>query len=250
MSPTARRAPRLLIATIAVTGLLLVGLIGWWIGTASLDGQKRALPVLGKAPAWHGLTNQLNEVVDSSRFQGKVELVTFLFPYCRTYCPLIAAHLVGFEDTLARASIDNRVELIAFNVDPAGAGPKQMRAFLKQYGWNPKDPRWQYLTGAPRTIRHVVTDGFHVAYQKIRNGEKEPDTGTDLSPQPTVVNPLAERRHIGYDVSHNDALIVIDGKGRIRKIYDQADVVSNRELFRDVTGLLPRGALAGQPGHG
>lgn len=245
-----KRFPRALIAALSACALVIAGLAGWWVGIASGNRNSNPLPVLGQAPAYHGLTNQMGATVDSDRFYGKVQFVTFLFPYCTTYCPLIAAHLAGFENTLASAGVDDRAELVTFNVDPAGAGPEQMRTFLRQYGWNPKDPRWQYLTGKPQAIRRVVRDGFHVAYQKIGTNEGTSATGAELSPQPEVVNPLEKRVHPGYDVTHNDALVVVDGKGRIRKIYDQADVVSNQQLFDDLRQLLPPGVLAGKPDGG
>ena len=54
-------------------------------------------------------------------------------------------------------------------------------------------------------------------------------------------NPLAEKAKPGYDVTHNDAIEIVDTKGRIRKIYDDADVVSNQQLCHDVARLLKNG---------
>lgn len=245
--------PRSFTATIFVLCLALAAFGGWFIGTRSAalaDHEPKPLPVLGKAPTYHDLTDQLGEHVNSSEFQGKVQVVTFLFPYCTTFCPLIAAHLVGLENTLVRAHLQDRVELVAFNVDPAGTGPKVMSAFLKEYGWNPTNTRWQYLTGTPSEIRRVVTDGYHIAYKKIVDTDSDepagPSTGPDaLTPQPEVVNPLAEKAHVDYDVDHNDGLIIVDRQGHIRKIYQEADVVSNDRLLSAITALLPSSSLSG-----
>ena len=217
--------------------LLAGGAAGWLIAQRPDTRAARALPVLGKAPEFRGLTNQLGESVDSTRFDGKVQVVTFLFPYCTTYCPLITAHLAGLANTLELARLQDKVEIVAYNVDPAGAGPAQMRSFLKEYGWNPKDPKLQFLTGTPQQIQRAVVGGYHVAYEKVPDGAQA-GGGPALTPQPEVVNKLADQAHVGYDIVHNDALEIVDPQGRIRKFYPQADVVSNARLLRAVRALL------------
>ena len=199
-----------------------------------------SLADLGPAPAYT-LTNQMGQKVSSKRFAGKVQVVTFLFPYCTTYCPLIAAHLMGFERlmVLAQTGLQDKVEIVSFNIAPDTAGPKEMREFLHQYGWDPKNPHWQYLTGSRAQIRHVVTDGFHVAYRRITGSDS--GTGPAQTPQLAVSNPLAAKVKPGFDISHNDAIEIVDAKGRIRKIYDDADVVPNEQLWKDVARLSKSG---------
>jgi cytochrome oxidase Cu insertion factor (SCO1/SenC/PrrC family) len=201
-----------------------------------------SLADLGPAPAYT-LTNQMGQKVSSKRFAGKVQVVTFLFPYCTTYCPLIAAHLMGFERlmVLAQTGLQDKVEIVSFNVAPDAAKPKAMREFLHQYGWNPKDPHWQFLTGSKAQIRKVVTGGYHVAFRRIAGGDSDADAGPAQTPQLTVSNPLAAKAKPGFDISHNDAIEIVDGKGRIRKIYDDADVVPNQQLWNDVSRLLKSG---------
>lgn len=200
------------------------------------------LPDLGPAPTYT-LTNQLGQRVPSSRFSGKVRIVTFLFPYCTTYCPLIAAHLIGFEHLVAQSTLRDQVEVVAFNVAPEAAGPGEMRTFLQQYGWDPADPHWQFLTGTPAQIRHVVTDGYHIAFERVAESDDHGTgvmTGSEM-PQLTVANPLAARTKVGFDIAHNDAIEIVDAQGRIRKIYDDADVVSPGQLWDDIAPLLKDG---------
>ncbi|HKJ08766.1 MAG TPA: SCO family protein [Gammaproteobacteria bacterium] len=235
-----RSGRRWLIGSAFAVCLGLAGVIGWMLGiisTMQSRGQS-TLPVVGTAPSYRGLTNQLGNKVSSDQFRGKVRVVTFLFPYCTTYCPLIAAHLVGFENLLRSSGLQNRVQIVAFDVDPADTGPKQMRAFLKEYGWNPSNLHWQYLTGKPATIKHVVRDGYHIDYRKVSLKQEAQETGPEQTPQPTVVNPLAQKVKPDYDISHNDGLIIVDRQGRIRKIYDQADTVSIRQLLHTIKPLL------------
>lgn len=219
------------------------GFYGFLLGSRYGEPGTTRLPVMGTAPDYV-MENQLGQQVASSSFRGKVQLVTFLFPYCTTMCPLIAAHLTNLENLgLASAGLKNEVEIVSFNVDPAGTGPQQMRAFLREYGWNPGDLHWQYLVASPDEMRRVVTKGFGVWYQKVADSDEAKDGGDGPAiEQPEVVNKLAQEAHATYDIVHNDMLEVVDQKGRIRKVYENADEVSWEDLLQTVQSLVGRRA--------
>jgi len=219
---------------------------GYWYahspGTASPGD---ALPVVGRAPHYR-LTNQLGDTVDSSAFAGKVQVVTFLFPYCTDYCPLIAAHLKSAAKALSDAGLADRVVFVAFNVDPEDTGTKVMARFLKEYGWDPTNTRMQFLTGKPEEIRKVVTGGFGVDYQKVPESlvDKQERIGEQhdwYTPPPEVKNRLAREAKPDYDVTHNDALVLVDTQGRIRKVFQEADRISDDQLVDAVRRLLAGG---------
>lgn len=200
------------------------------------------LPNLGKAPSY-SLTNQLGKRISSKQFLGKVQIVTFLFPYCTEYCPLIAANLVSLAQDLKDAGLFKKVQFVAFNVDPGGSGPKVMAAFLKQYGWNPDDTHWQYLTGRPAEVRQIVSGGFHVDYRRESlafeaSAEAQAKHEGQYVPGPQVVNPLAKKAKPNYDVVHNNALIVVGPKGHIRRVYDEASRLRNTTLMNDIRALI------------
>lgn len=231
---------------IAIAGAVIVAGVlalfwAWYAAHGSRVAEAR-LPVVKSAPHYT-LTNQLGRSVPSATFNGQVQIVAFLFPYCTSYCPLIAAELVRFENDLQKAKLVNRVRIVSFNVDPGGSGPDQMRAFMKEYGWNPADTRWQFLTGSPAAIHDVVYRGYMVYYEKetlaqeARDAARERSQGTYV-PQPTVSNSVAEKAHVDYDIVHNDVLEIVGPRGRIRKIYDDAEKVPEKELFAVVDGLL------------
>jgi protein SCO1/2 len=212
---------------------------GFLFGVQHEENQQTTLPILGDAPRYT-MTNQLGEKVSSGSFRDKVQLVTFLFPYCTTLCPLIAAHLANLENLgLRPAGIADKVAIIAFNIDPTDTGPKQMREFMRQYGWAPQDLHWQYLVGSPAETRRVVSGGFSVWYKRVNDGaEPAPSPGQPAMVQPEVVNKLAEKAHADYDIVHNDVLEVIDQQGRIRKVYDNADTIGWQSLLLQVQALL------------
>lgn len=246
--PETRRNPwrgPLLGGVLSLT-LILVGIGGWLLGSANTS-HRSAPPVLFNAPSYRNLTNQIGQKVSSADFHGKVRVVTFLFPYCTTFCPIIAAHLVGFEHLLQSNGLGKDVQVVAFDVDPAGTGPEQMRGFLKEYGWNPRDTHFQYLTGTPKQIRSLVTGGYHVEYEKVADTGPDPDPRkqaallTGDTPQPYVANPLADKAHVNYDITHENVLMLVDPQGRVRVIHAEADAVSRWELLKEVKAIQGSG---------
>jgi len=227
---------RTVLASLAVAAVVALA------GAAGCAAGEHRLASIRPAPHYT-LTNQLGERVSSSSFSGKVQVVTFLFPYCTSYCPLVAAKLAKFERARERDGLANRVEIVAFNVDPGGSGPKQMAAFMHEYGWDPSDTHWQYLTGSAADVHRVVYDGYAVYYGRESLAEEAHDEALEKKagsyvPEPEVKNELADKAHVDYDVVHNDVLEVVSPNGDVVKIYDGADKVHARDLLATVRALL------------
>jgi len=108
------------------------------------------------------LIDQHGRRVDSGAFRGKVQVVSFLFPFCTTYCPATAAAMTTLQHDLARTPLRNKVQVVVFNVDPGGASRSQLRRFWSEFGGDPDDPSTSLLTGSPAATRRVVTGGFHI----------------------------------------------------------------------------------------
>ena len=226
--------------TLIVIGTVGV-LAGWFLHSST--PRQEVLPVLGRVPDYT-LTNQLGHQVSSKTFHGKVRVVAFLFPYCRGYCPLIAHNFVSFARVLKASQNADDVQLIAFNVDPENTGTAQMKKFQQQYGWDPNDTHWQYLTGSLKEIRQIVTNSYHIYFEKVSDadGAEGSNAGNkvqDSLPEPVVSNKLADESHVDYDIVHNDMLAIVDTDGRIRKLFDDAERVSDEQIMKVVFQLLP-----------
>ena len=229
-SPGKRPAKGLLGSLLGVTVLVLAGVIAWlWLPPRN---GRTALAVIGAAP-YYRLVNQNGKPVSSRDFAGKIQIVAALFPYCRELCPLVAANLAEFRDNVVQASdLQGHVVFVFFNLAPSDAGPAEMRTFLKQYGWNPDDPAVQFLTGSPETIRRVVRGGYHIAYYRT------PEAADVGEARFQIDNPLANRVKPDFDVVHADTIEIVDGKGRIRKIFSEGARLGDSRLQAAVEKLL------------
>lgn len=207
----------------------------------------------GPAPTYR-LTDQNGRAVSSRDLLGKVQVVTFLFPYCTTYCPLLARDMAVLQQRVTAGPWRNRVQVVSFNVDPTGAGPCRLHAFIRQYGGDADNPDWEYLTGSPRQIRRIVTGGFHVYYRKTdlrAEGaqiakQKAAGTYTPQRPQP---NRLATQAHVNYDVVHNDFVEIVDQQGRIVDLFDNGSQVTPSQLDADIAAILAGKALPAHPAN-
>jgi protein SCO1/2 len=255
----ARRPRRLrpwLTIAVAITGVATAGAFfaaGLAARAHSGTSATSAPENYGAAPAYR-LLDQNGKTVSSREFAGKVQVVSFLFPYCTSYCPLIARTTAELADTIAAGPLRDKVQLVTFNVDPIGAGPAVLRKYIAQYGGHPDDPVWRYLTGSPAQIRQTVTGGFHIFFNKVslryeqrQLAEQERQAArraiTQQSPQPYTPaprgpNPLAARAHVGYDVTHNDYVEIINPAGDIVAVFDQASTLTEQQLLSAIQDAL------------
>ncbi len=237
--------PRWRIPVAAGTGLLVAAAIGWaaWVIGPGAASSGTAAPDFGTAPTYT-LTDQQGRRFDSAQLRGHVQVVSFLFPYCTSFCPLLASSLVQAQAMLDADGLSGQVEYVAFNVDPDNAGPGTLAAFLRQEGIDPADPAWHFLTGLPDQVRTVVRDGFHVFYQKVsiadeqRTEDEQKAAGT-FTPQPTAPNSLAASAGVDYDMIHNDVVEIVDGQGVIRAVIADDSVPAPSDIVAAVRAALP-----------
>ena len=138
--------------------------------------------------------------------------------------------------------LGGKVEIVTFNVDPGGAGPRQLAAFLEQYGAasHPATakPHWHFLTGSPQQIKRVVRDQYHVAYWKVAAVEQ----GAEGS------NALAKRAHVSYDIKHSDVTYVVNHNGTIRHLFTGRNAATKTTLLNAILTILRGGSGWVTPG--
>ena len=141
-----------------------------------------------------GLTGQ---TVTLGSLRGNVVVLSFLYTRCPDVCPLTAALFRSAQKTMG---LDAPVRYVAVSVDPDGDTPAQVRSFSDAHDLG---AGWHYLIG-PRAQLQAVWASYGV--------------GSFADPS-------------GMGVAHNDAIFVIDRKGRERELIHSdvrlADLVSD-----------------------
>ncbi|MDQ1680011.1 MAG: hypothetical protein QOI42_870 [Frankiaceae bacterium] len=232
-APTAPRRRRRLVTVVAplLVVALAAGALVWrpWRSAP-------ALADLGTTPSYR-LIDQNNRVVTSAQFAGKLQIVSFLFPFCTTYCPYTTHQLATLEQRLQKTGLADRVQFVAFNLGPGDSTPADMAAYLQQYGVDPADARWSFLTGTPNAVAKVVREGFGVRYDRV-NLSDEPAGPDGVGAVPVQPNALAEAKHVDYDIVHNEVIDLVTPDGHIRGTFDGVADITGDDLYGAVTRLL------------
>ena len=147
-----------------------------------------------------GLTGQ---TVTLASMRGNVVVLSFLYTRCPDVCPITAAL---FRSAQKNIGLDAPVRFVAVSVDPEGDTPAQVRTFSDAHDLG---AGWHYLIG-PRAQLQAVWTAYGV--------------GSFADPS-------------GMGVAHNDAIFVIDRKGRERELIHSdvklGDLVSDLRALTD-----------------
>jgi protein SCO1/2 len=168
----------------ALLGLLLIPLLlllpAWF-------QDRRATP----APSF-ALTNQFGQMTSLSQLKGKVVVLTFLYTYCPTVCPL---YITKIKQALVELGSPGAAEVtvVAVTVDPDRDTVETLQRYTS--AWS---PQWLYLTGKPRQLK-LVWDNYGIYVEK-----REPKM---------TMGGQSHTGHYGYEVIHTAKVVVIDKEG-------------------------------------
>ena len=159
------------------------------------------------APDFTLTDGNTGQVTTLSSLRGSVVAMAFLYTRCPDVCPLTAAQFRAAQKQLGAEA--SRVRFVAVSVDPDGDTPTQVRTFSAAHELS---SNWSYLIG-PRTQLQSVWSAYGI-------GAFNDETAMGA-------------------VVHNDAIYVLDTKGREREILHSD--VSLKDLVADLRALLREG---------
>lgn len=152
---------------------------------------------LGKQPAPDFvLTDQRGEEVRLSELRGKAVVLTFIYTNCPDVCLVTAQNLRVAYEGLPQ-NMRDRVALLAVTVDPARDTQAALQGYSSLHGLA-DIPTWHAMTGDAAVLERVWSD-YGIS------------PGMEPMAHDATATPAAD-----YDLSHTDAIYVIDPQGRER----------------------------------
>jgi protein SCO1/2 len=142
-----------------------------------------------------------------SSLRGKTVALAFLFTRCPDVCPLTAGQFRAAQRSLGNDA--SKVTFVAVSVDPEGDTPQAVRDFSERHDLR---DGWHYLIG-PRAQLEAVWSRYGIG--------AFPSSGARA-------------------VEHNDAIYLIDGRGRERALLHSSDPTS--WLLDDLRALIAEGS--------
>jgi protein SCO1/2 len=148
------------------------------------------LSVGDRLPEYH-FTNQLGQDFSTARFNGQALAIEFLFTRCPypTFCPLLANHFEQAQQKLlAMTNGPSNWQLLTISFDPEFDAPAVLKACADSHHYDPA--HWTFATGDPVEIT-AIGEQFDLAFWHDETG----------------------------GISHNLRTVVLDGAGRVRKVF-------------------------------
>jgi len=145
-----------------------------------------------------------------SSFRGRTLVITFIYTRCPLpdYCPLMDRNFARIQQAVrTRAALAGRVHLLSVSFDPAHDTPAVLKAHARALGADPAV--WTFATGDRRTIDALC---LHLGVFVTRNPGRA-----------------------GL-VTHNLRTAIVDGQGRLVKIYDGNDWTP-AQVLRDLASV-------------
>ncbi|MDP9175001.1 MAG: SCO family protein [Planctomycetota bacterium] len=167
-----------------------------------LAASAKDLPTLYDAPRFD-LTNQDGQPFGNAQLQSHPWIADFIFTTCASQCPIISSRMAGLQQQLPK-----EIKLVSFTVDPSHDTPAALTLYAAQYKADLK--RWSFLTGDPPAVLAVIA-GMKMGFQPADNGTS---------------------------IIHSPYMVLVDGQGHVRGVYDSGSESKMTQLAHDASLLL------------
>jgi len=161
-------------------------------------------------------TDQDGRMRSFHAFKGSVVLMTFIYTKCPmpTFCPLMDRHFAAIEKKIkADAELKGRVHLVTVSFDPIVDTPPVLKAHARTLGADLRD--WTFLTGNRDDIDQFSAR-FGVSVARAESDQR--------------------------DITHNLRTAIVDGDGRLVKVYIGNEWTPEQALADVAPVVRPRAA--------
>lgn len=154
------------------------------------------------------LRDQTGSAVTRADLQGTIYAANFFFTSCAGICPKMTLQLRRVQDA---AALQDNVRIISHSVTPTDDTPEVLGVFARRYGID--SARWSLLTGEREQIYALGRAAYFI----------EEDEGLDKDDD---------------DFLHTENVVLVDGRGRLRGIYNGLNTTSVDQLIADIKVLV------------
>jgi protein SCO1/2 len=170
------------------------------------SGSPYQLPVINPAPDFE-LVDIKRERVNLKDLEGKINIINFIYTSCPDVCPIVTGRLSRLQEVLRKEGLlGDKVEIVSISLDPERDTPEKLRKYAK--GFKAESNGWLFLRGTEEETKKVLSD-YDIWIKKL-------DDGT---------------------IDHVMRVYLVDGKNRIREIYNLA-FLQPELVVRDIKMIL------------
>jgi protein SCO1/2 len=149
------------------------------------------------------LINQYGEPVTNETVKNKIYVANFFFATCQSICPEMSTNLTDVQKAFAN---DDSVLILSHSVNPLHDTVEVLNSYATTY--SAVKNKWHLLTGNKKLIYDLAKTSYLV------NALED-----DGSPEGFL---------------HSELFLLIDGKGRMRGMYDGTDKAQVKKLIADI----------------
>lgn len=136
------------------------------------------------------LHDQLGCVVTERELDGRITVANFFFTRCKGICPRMSLHMAYLQEAFRN---EPEILLLSHSVDPEADSVPALAAYAAAQGADPD--RWRLLTGDRERIYRLARKEYFAGDTMGLNAE-------------------------GTDFLHTEDMILLDGRRRIRGLYN------------------------------
>ena len=151
------------------------------------------------------LTTQTGATISDVGLRGKPYVASFIYTQCAAVCPILVRQL-----TRVHAALGGDARIVSFSVTPDTDTPAALARFGQERGIDARS--WSLVTGSKQTIYALARESYFA--DDDRAGTSPDDVTAFL---------------------HTEKLVLVDGNGRLRGIYNGTQPHAVDQLIADLS---------------
>lgn len=176
------------------------------VETTSVSGEKVLDTIYHTIPKF-SFIDQDSNIVSSESLRGKIYVADFFFTRCPTICPILAKNLLKISKKFIHVK---NFHLVSHSIDSKHDTPEVLRAYAQKLG---APVLWRFINGPQQEVYAIAGEKGYFSFAQ------------QDSSAPGGFN-------------HSGACSLVDGRGRVRAVYDGTDEKQIEELMDDIEQLL------------